>query len=96
MQKKRESSQKAVALKYDHHEDNAPRVVAKGRGYVAEKIKQIAAEMGIPIHRDDDLLELLSEIELDREIPPELYAAVAEILSWVYRANHELTEERGI
>lgn len=85
--------EKAVALRYNHEERDAPRVVAKGQGHVAEKIKRIAESCGIPIQRDDDLLELLAQVELDREIPPELYGAVAEILSWVYRANASLKKE---
>ena len=67
---------------------NLPRgVIAKGKGYVAAKIKELAATHGIPIRRDDDLVELLAQVELDREIPPELFASVAEVLAWVYRAN---------
>ena len=65
----------------------APRVVAKGKGEIAKKIRETAQEHNIPIHRDDGLVELLAEVELDREIPPELYASVAEILAWIYRAN---------
>jgi flagellar biosynthesis protein len=77
----------AVAVRYDGQKDNAPRVIAKGKGQVAQKIRAIATSAGIPLHKDDDLVELLSHIELDDEIPPELYAAVAELLSWIYRAN---------
>ena len=84
---------KAVALHYREHEDKAPRVVAKGEGPVAEKIKEIARENGIPLRRDDTLVELLAQIELNREIPPELYAAIAELLAWIYRANHALEKE---
>ena len=84
---------KAVALRYKIDEDRAPRVTAKGEGHLAEKIREIARANNIPIHQDDDLIELLAEVELDREIPTELYAAVAEILSWIYRANAHLKEE---
>ena len=87
--------ERAVALRYNHEERDAPRVVAKGHGHVAEKIRRIAESCGIPIHRDDDLLELLAQVELDREIPAELYGAVAEVLSWVYRANASLKQERA-
>jgi flagellar biosynthesis protein len=83
---------KAVALKF-RREDSAPTVVAKGQGFVAETIKETARRFGIPIHRDDDLIELLAQVELDRQIPSELYAAVAEILSWIYRANETLKKE---
>jgi flagellar biosynthesis protein len=86
---------KAVALRYRDDEGAAPRVVAKGHGHVADRIRRIAESCGIPVHRDDDLLELLAQVELDREIPPELYGAVAEVLSWIYRANTSLKQGGG-
>ncbi len=82
--------EKAVALKYNQDEGTSPRVVAKGEGHVARQIRAIAEEYGIPIRHDDDLVELLAQVDIDREIPQELYAAVAEILSWIYRANEEM------
>jgi flagellar biosynthesis protein len=92
--KKRQTSQRerAVALKYRKEED-APKVVAKGEGHVAAAIKETARRHGIPLRRDDDLIELLAQVEIDRQIPPELYAAVAELLSWVYRANESIKKE---
>jgi flagellar biosynthesis protein len=83
---------KAVALQYREHEDSAPKVIAKGEGEIARKIREIANEAGIPLHRDDALVELLAQIDIDREIPPELYGAIAELLSWIYRANNALKE----
>jgi flagellar biosynthesis protein len=85
--------ERAVALKYRREEDSAPKVVAKGEGYVAAAIKEQARRHGIPLQRDDDLIELLAQVEIDRQIPPELYAAVAEVLSWVYRANEAVKKE---
>jgi flagellar biosynthesis protein len=85
--------EKAVALRYDEHKESAPRVIAKGEGYIAQKIKQIARENNIPVHQDDTLIELLAQVDIDYEIPPELYAAVAEVLCWIYRANNELKEK---
>jgi flagellar biosynthesis protein len=85
--------EQAVALGYHSEAERAPTVLAKGRGLIAEKIKEVAREHGIPIHRDDDLVELLAQVDIDREIPPELYAAVAEVLSWIYRANSEMRKE---
>ncbi len=79
--------QVAVALKYLRGEDEAPRVVAKGRGAVAEKILELARRHGIPVHPDTDLVEVLVKLELNDLIPPELYKAVAEILSHLYRMN---------
>ncbi|MBD3345328.1 MAG: hypothetical protein GF401_09730 [Chitinivibrionales bacterium] len=88
-----ENRDRAVALRYDSEQEQAPRVVAKGGGHLAEKIKQIAQQYGIPIQRDNDLVDLLAQIDVDREIPSELYAAVAEVLSWIYRANNEIRKE---
>jgi flagellar biosynthesis protein len=87
--------EKAVAIRYDEEKDDAPRLIAKGEGFIARKIKAIALEHGIEIKRDDDLVELLAQVDIDREIPEELYAAVAEILSWIYRANQEIKQERN-
>jgi flagellar biosynthesis protein len=89
--KRRKTSHRdlAVALRYREKADGAPRVVAKGEGLVAQKIREIAQAHHLPIHRDDGLVELLSQVDLDREIPPELYASVAEVLAWIYRANDE-------
>jgi FlhB-like protein len=80
----------AVALKYKEKEDRAPKVIAKGHGLIAEKIREMAALHGIPVHRDNDLVELLAQIDIDHEVPAELYAAIAEILAWIYKANRSL------
>lgn len=79
----------AVALKYEKDRDDAPRVVATGKDKIAEQIIAIAREHGIEIHRDEDLAEVLSKIDLDSLIPFEAYATVAEILSYIYRKNAE-------
>ena len=90
---KKNERDKAVALRYNDKIENAPRVVASGQGLIAQRIKEIAKTNGIPIHKDNDLVELLAQVDIDREIPPELYAAIAEILSMIYRANEELKKE---
>ncbi len=77
----------AVALRYDQESDNAPRVVAKGQGEVAERILALANEHGIPLHEDKDLLRLLLVLDLDIEIPPHMYKALAEVLAHIYRIN---------
>jgi flagellar biosynthesis protein len=77
----------AVALKYDAATENAPRVIAKGRGLVAEKIMALARAQGIPMREDPDLVQMLTQIDLDQEIPPSLYKVVAELLAFVYRLN---------
>ncbi|MGD9624687.1 MAG: EscU/YscU/HrcU family type III secretion system export apparatus switch protein [Arcobacter sp.] len=77
-------TQKAVALKYDIDKDNAPKVTAKGKGETASNIIKIAKENNIPIKKDEDLIELLSQIDIDKEIPSSMYRAVAEIFSFIY------------
>ena len=84
---------KAVALKYDPSQSDAPRVVAKGQGFLADKILDTAKENGIPIQEDPALVEVLSKLDLDQQIPPELYNLVAEILSFIYRSDK--LAERG-
>ncbi len=86
----RVGGKKAVALRYRDDEDSAPRVIAKGEGTVAQRIREVAQESGVPLYEDDALVEVLAQIELDREVPPELYKAVAEVMSWVYKANSNL------
>ena len=83
----RKPVKKAVALTYDKKKDNAPKVAAKGKGRVAEKIIEIARQHDIPIKDDPDLIEVLSRLDIDEEIPSEIYVAVAELLAFVYSAN---------
>ncbi|MCR5655946.1 MAG: EscU/YscU/HrcU family type III secretion system export apparatus switch protein [Butyrivibrio sp.] len=73
----------AIALAYDPNEDGAPRVVASGKGQIAEKIIEGAKENDIPIHEDSKLADTLSKLEIGEMIPPELYEVVAEILVFV-------------
>jgi flagellar biosynthesis protein len=85
--KKNAAQNKAVALKYQHAMDNAPRVVATGKGSTAQKIIELAREHGIYIHDDPDLVEVLSQLDLNEEIPPDLYIVVSELLAFVYALN---------
>lgn len=78
---------KAVALTGEPELTAHPRVVATGRGAVAEQILQVAFASGVKVRQDADLVEVLSAVDLDSEIPLEALAAVAEILAYVYRAN---------
>lgn len=71
----------------------SPRVVATGRGSVAEQILEIAFANNVPVREDPDLVELLAAVELEAEIPVDAIAAVAEILSYIYRANARTTDE---
>lgn len=80
-------SKKAVALKYVPGESEAPVVVAKGRGKVAEAILEKAKENGVPVQEDAALVEVLSKLDLDEQIPAELYQLVAEVLTYVYQAD---------
>lgn len=80
----KDKTEKAAALKYTHGKDSAPKLVAKGKGKVAEKIIEIAKAHGIPVQENKELVEFLSMLDLYQEIPPELYKAVAEILAFVY------------
>jgi len=81
--------QKATALRYNKEKDNAPKVIAKGEGTVAQNIIKIANQHNLPIKKDEDLVELLSKIELDKEIPEALYKAVAEIFSFIYEITNK-------
>lgn len=80
-------SPKAVALKYDPQKDRAPKVVAKGRGEIAEKILAIAKANNVALYEDKNLAEILAALDLEIEIPPELYRVVAEVLAFIYRLN---------
>jgi len=80
--------QKAAALKYEKSK-GAPRVIAKGKGLSAQKIIEIAKENNLPIRQDEDLVELLSKVELDKEVPENLYKAVAEVFSFIYKMTNK-------
>ncbi len=80
---------KAIALRYDSEKESAPRVVAKGKGVSAENIIHLAQTHDLPIYEDEDLVELLSKVELDREIPEKLYVAVVEVFSFIYKVTQK-------
>ena len=86
-------TEQAVALVYDKAKAAAPQVVASGKGKIAEKIIETARESGVYITEDPDLLELLAKVPTGEVIPVELYQAVAEILSFVYRINNKYQEQ---
>ena len=94
MAKKDEKMRLAAALKYDPQKDAAPSVTAKGRGIIAEKIISIARKNGIPIKEDPSLVQILSKLDIDEQIPPVLYKAVAEILAFVYSLNEKQRAEK--
>ena len=79
--------ERAVALRYHPEKGELPEVTAKGRGAIAAQIKAIAAERGIPVERDGDLVAVLDKLDVGSPIPTVAFAAVAEILAQLYRAN---------
>jgi len=81
---------KVAALRYRHGTDLAPKLVAKGQGYVADQIMALAKANDIPIHEDRNMVEILSAIDLYEQIPSQLYKAVAEVLAFVYRVTGKL------
>ncbi len=82
-QNKKDKIKTAVALGYDPNEDGAPKVIASGKGALAEKIIEQARDNKIPVHEDDKLADTLSRLEIGEMIPPELYEVVAEVLVFV-------------
>ncbi|WP_458413916.1 FlhB-like flagellar biosynthesis protein [Schinkia sp. CFF1] len=87
MRNDRLKKKEAVALSYDSAKDYAPKVVAKGKGDVAERILEKAKEFDIPIQEDPTLVELLGRLEMNQTIPEELYKIVAEIFAFIYRID---------
>ena len=84
---KKDKREKAVALRYDPLTDKAPVVTAKGEGTIAQKIKELAKEYGVPVEEDPHLANYLMALDLYEEIPPVLYPVIAEILAFIYRMN---------
>ncbi|MGI6091452.1 MAG: flagellar biosynthesis [Veillonellaceae bacterium] len=89
MSKNEEKTMQAIALSYNA-KNAAPKVVAKGSGYIADKIVFSAKQNSVPIYQNKTLAGMLMAVDIDREIPPELYQAVAEILAYVYRVDQRL------
>ncbi len=85
--------EKVIALKYDAENQSAPRILAKAQGALAEKILAMAREKKIPLYRDPELVEVLSQLDIGVEIQPELYQAVAEVLIFIYKANRKKMEQ---
>ncbi len=77
----------AIALAYQQT-DAAPRVVARGKGLVAEQIIARAKENGVYVHESPELVALLTQVDIDEHIPPQLYMAIAELLAWLYRVEN--------
>jgi flagellar biosynthesis protein len=82
------TNQQAVALAYLEN-SGAPKVVAKGKGLIAEQIIQKAKDSGVFVHESRELVSLLMNVDLDQQIPPTLYQAIAELLAWVYQIENK-------
>lgn len=91
MTEKIEKRKEAIALRYEP-ENESPKVVAKGKGKIAENILQRAEESDVPIYEDPTLIELLGQLDLNESIPEDLYEAVAEVFAFVYRLDRKLNE----
>lgn len=87
--RKKPKNATAVAISSGDKNDEAPRITAAGRGKIAEQILQLAFDNGIKVREDSALAEMLTKVELDSPIPSEAFLAVAEVLSYVYKANGE-------
>jgi len=85
--RKNKNLKSAVALKYHTKKDAAPKLTAKGEGLVAERIIKLAKENQVPIKEDPDLVQILSQVDINKEIPPPVYKVVAELLAFVYKLN---------
>ena len=85
----------AAALRYDQERHEAPVVVAKGSRVVAEKIIEMAKKHNIPMQRDPELLQILMKLEINQEIPENVFHAVAEVLAMVYKANRNHGEKNS-
>ena len=85
----------AVALRYDEEREDAPRVVARGEGLLAERLLEAARESGVPVREDAALASLLAAVDLDALVPPVLYQALAEVLAWAYRQEVGAAPGRG-
>lgn len=83
----------AVSLEYDAQKNQAPKVTAKGQGPIADKIITLARENNIPIKEDPDLVQVLSQVDINQEIPPSVYKVVAELLTFVYKLNENYREK---
>ncbi|MEW6607329.1 MAG: EscU/YscU/HrcU family type III secretion system export apparatus switch protein [bacterium] len=86
---------KAVALEYDGDKGHAPKIVAKGKGKLAERIIQVARDHNVLIYEDANLAEVLTKLELNTQIPPDLYQAVAEIFVFIYKLNQKWPTKYG-
>jgi len=89
-----EEQKKVAAISYDPAKDRAPQLVAAGRGLIAEKILEVARAFDVPVREDRNLVHLLEALEIDSDIPEELYRVVAEVLVYIYKLDSEFEESQ--
>lgn len=92
MTKKKYVRKEAIALSYNPSESTGPKVVAKGKGKIAENILEQAALHDVPVHEDRNLVELLGQLDLNETIPEQLYQAVAEVFAFIYHLDRQHEE----
>ena len=93
--RKNKNIKSAVALKYNTETDTVPKVTARGEGLIAERIIDLARENQVPIKEDPDLVQILSQVDINKEIPPSVYKVVAELLAFVYKLNNKYQDIPG-
>lgn len=92
-----EKKRRAVALQYNREMASAaPKLLAKGQGGLADRIIEVAREKGIPLYEDPELVEVLGQLDVNAEIQPELYQAVAEVLIFIYKMNQKKKGAKGL
>lgn len=91
--KSRHERKEAIALGYNQQDGSAPKVVAKGKGIIAENILSKAGEHGVPVQEDKSLLSLLGNLDIGESIPEELYGAVAEVFAFIYRLDRDISRK---
>ena len=89
MKDERYTRKEAVAITYNPDLNDAPKIVAKGRGKIAENILARAEEFNVPVQEDASLVELLGQLDINQSIPEELYQAVAEVFAYIYKIDKE-------
>lgn len=94
MTEKKYVRKEAVALTYNAEQHSSPKVVAKGKGKIAENILEKAKNYNVPIYEDPNLVQLLGQLDLNETIPEELYEAVAEVFAFIYRLDKEVKDKK--
>ncbi|SOB92912.1 flagellar biosynthesis protein [Ureibacillus xyleni] len=94
MSDKKYVRKEAIALTYNQEKNNSPKVVAKGKGKIADNILEQASLHNVPIYEDRNLVELLGNLDLNESIPEELYQAVAEVFAFIYKLDRRYSTEK--